>query len=335
MRPEHRRLNLPLARIFRDQARPASARTLATDILVDYASDDSALLAELLMDSDPQAFQLLFRVVERYQDAVIPAFAHELEKTVAYSRDDLALDPPAMTIDPAAMGRIESAHGLLNDHFAFCQTLPLEDFPALAEMMRKSGYRPIRVRPFFDRLTVRVAAVWTRDGRPWKSVQEVSRDEIRQRDEKYRSEGYLPVDVAGYIATDPGGKPVDRYAAIWVEGTGDDRARLYVGLVGEEEGTVLNKLKEEGLSPRTLQAFVGSRGQSSHCGVWGQALRSFAKGQVYRDQFEGSFEQDLAAQCEQPLLDVAVWAATSGSIDSGPSQAELETAEGQAQGKSR
>ncbi len=53
-------------------------------------------------------------------------------------------------------------------------------------------------------------------------------DEIRQTDERNRKEGYLPVDVAGYLAASgKEGKPTSRFAALWAQRTGpDDDARM-------------------------------------------------------------------------------------------------------------
>src|SRR5208337_370196 len=84
---------------------------------------------------------------------------------------DLAWTQP----DPALVKKVEAAHGLLRERFAFCQTMALDDFLAVAEALRSAGYRPIRFRPYSttsdppastNRLLV--AAVWTRDGQEWQ-----------------------------------------------------------------------------------------------------------------------------------------------------------------------
>ena len=97
-----------------------------------------------------------------------------------------------------------------------------------------SGYRPVRFRPYADGRTVRVAAVWTRDGRSWRISSGLTADDVRRQDDRNRKDKFLPVDVAGYVATDKDGKPADRYAALWVEKSGDDDARLYVGTTADE-----------------------------------------------------------------------------------------------------
>ena len=58
--PVRGKLTPPLATIFRDKNRPETERSLATNILTDYASDDPDLIANLLMDADPKAYAAFF-----------------------------------------------------------------------------------------------------------------------------------------------------------------------------------------------------------------------------------------------------------------------------------
>ena len=64
--------------------------------------------------------------------------------------NDPPLDPSWTKPDPAWVSRIESAEGLVAERFAFCQTMPLDEFLATAEGLRPSGYRPVRFRPYAD-----------------------------------------------------------------------------------------------------------------------------------------------------------------------------------------
>ncbi len=138
---------------------------------------------------------------------------------------------------------------------------------------------------------MRVAAVWTRDGRNWRVSSGLAADEIRQQDEKNRNDKFLPVDVAGYMSTEKDGKPADRYAALWVQKSADDEARMYVGMTADEQDEVQDKLKEAKLIPRTLHAMIRAEGRTRYCGVWGRPPAAAVAGQTYRDQFEGDFEQ--------------------------------------------
>ena len=117
-----------------------------------------------------------------------------------------------------------------------------------------------------------------------------------------RKTRFLPVDVAGYVATEKDGKPADRYAALWVEKSGDDDARMYVGVTADEETKVQDKLKDEKLIPRTLHAMIGADGRTRYCGVWGDDPRS-RRSQVRR--IETSFGGELRAETGGPERPVA------------------------------
>ncbi len=60
-RPVKKSLLVPLADIFRDRnAERASERTLATNLLADYAADQPQVLADLLMDADEKQFAVIY-----------------------------------------------------------------------------------------------------------------------------------------------------------------------------------------------------------------------------------------------------------------------------------
>ena len=317
----------PLATIFRDKAAPRPTHSLATDILADYASDDPDRLAELLMVADPKAYLSLFPVAEKRAEQVLPVFQAELAKKATYSWNDPPLDPSWTKPDAALVSRIESAQGMLAERFAFCQTMPLDEFLTTAEALRNRDTAPCGSAPMPMGKTVRVAAVWTRDGRNWRIASGLTAEEVRQQDERNRKEKFLPVDVAGYVATEKDGKPADRYAALWVEKSGDDDARLYVGTTADEQDEVQDKFKEAKLIPRTQHAMIGAEGRTRYCGVWGRPPGAAVTGQTYRDQFEGNFEQKQANLSDQLLIDLAVSGASKPQSTRERARADLQSAE--------
>jgi formylglycine-generating enzyme required for sulfatase activity/tetratricopeptide (TPR) repeat protein len=306
LRPVGSRLKAPLVTIFKTKERPETEHMLATRILADYASDDPALLAELLKVSDSRAYVILFPAVEKWAEQVLPIFQAELRKDAKYSWNDRPLDPSWTNPDASLVSRIEAAQGTLGERFGFCQTMPLDEFLTTAEALRKSGYRPVRFRPYADDSVVRVAVVWARDGRNWRIASGLTADEVRQQDERNRKDQFLPVDVAGYVATATGGKLTGRYAALWVEKSGDDDARIYVGMTADEEIEFQDKFMDEELIPRTLHVMVGADGRTRDCGVWGRPPGTAITGQAYRDQFGWNFEQNQAALSDQLLLDLTI-----------------------------
>ncbi len=327
LRPVRAKLTAPLATIFQDKSRPETVHSLATNILADYASDDPDRLAELLMVSDHTAYRSLFPVAEKKAEQVMPIFQGELAKKATYSWNDPLLDATWTKPDAALVNRIESAQGILSERFAFCQTMPMDVFLTIAEALRKSSYRPVRFRPYADGQVVRVAAVWTRDGRNWRISSGLTADGVRQQDDRIKKDKFLPVDVAGYVGTEKEGKPAERYAALWVEKAADDDARLNVGTTADEETEVQDKLKEAILIPRTFHAMIGSENRTRYCGVWGRPPGAGITGRTYQDLFEGNFEQHQADLSDQLLLDVAVSGTSKPQPTRERAQADLESAQ--------
>ena len=118
--------------------------------------------------------------------------------------NDPALADSWTEVDATAKSQVEEAGGLVAERFAFCQTMPLDAFVATAEMLKGSGYRPTRLRPYADGRAVRVALVWARDGRNWLSASGLTAEQVRERDDELRRAGlYVPVDVSGYRTSFP------------------------------------------------------------------------------------------------------------------------------------
>ena len=270
LRPIRLRLQTPLASIFRDTGRSDSERNFATALLTDYARGDPNLVADLLMDADHKAYASLFPIAQEQAAKTLPLFQAELLKKPAYSWNDSPLDSSWTTPDANLAAKIESAQGMLAERFAFCQTMPLEEFLKVVEQLRPSGYRPTRFRPYAEGNSLGVAAVWTRDGCPWRLAHDQSTDEIRQTDERNRKEGYLSVDVAGYLAAGGDeGKPTSRFAALWALRTGlDDDARMVVASWLAELTKVQAQLKNAGLVPLTLHSWRQADDKLSYSGVW-------------------------------------------------------------------
>ena len=270
LRPVRGKLTVSLATIFREKSRSKSVHSVETDILTDYASEDPNLIADLLMDSDQKTYPAFFPIAQRQQEKTLPLFQAEIARKPTFSWNDPFLDPTWTKPNATLTGKIESAQGMLAERFAFCQTMPLDEFLTTAEALRPSGYRPIRFRPYANGKNVLVAAVWVRDSRPWRLAHDQSAENVRQTDERNCKDGYLPVEVAGYLsAGGDDGKPTSRFAALWALRTGpDDDARMVLASSVAELTKVQEQLKKAGLVPLTLHAWRQADDKLSYSGVW-------------------------------------------------------------------
>jgi serine/threonine protein kinase/formylglycine-generating enzyme required for sulfatase activity len=228
--------------------------------------------ATLLLEADPGAYAACFAIVQCQEPLTLPLFEAELARKLTLSWNDPPLDPSWSTPKAAHTGKVESAQGMLTERWAFCQGMALDEFVEVAEGLRPSGFRPTRFRPYADGKSLRVAAVWARDGRLWRLAFDQSADQVRQTDERNRKEGYLPVDVAGYsVAGRDAGKPSSRFAAVWAQRTGpDDDARMIVASSVEELTTLHQQQQNAGLVPLTLHAWRQAEDRLSYSGVCGK-----------------------------------------------------------------
>ena len=194
-------------------------------------------------------------------------FEHELNRKLGPQWDDPPLAENWTTPAPTVVQQIESAHGLVAERFAFCQTMPLDEFEQVAEKLRQSGYRPIRLRPYAHHGSVKTAAAWTRDGRVWQMAINQSKEAIQQEDEKQRREGFVAVDVAGYLGQTK--EPAEYYACVWMKksaASGD--ARIYAGAAYADHKSVNDELVKDGFKHQdALQGFRGLEGEQKYCGI--------------------------------------------------------------------
>ena len=254
------------------------------------------------MVAEPQAYLTLFPIVQQQTEKTLPVLRAELTKKAIFSWNDPPLDPSWTKPDPALVGRIESAHGLLDERFAFCQTMPMDEFRATAEGLRPSGYRPVRFRPYAD---AGQSCAWPRSGLETGRVggrgSGLSSEQVHQQDKTNRSEKIVPVDVAACVTTGDKGNPIDSYAALWVEAPGDD-ARMYVAATADDETEIHAGLKELALIPRTLHAMQGSDASlSRYCGVLGPAPLGWChrpcRPRTVRGELRGDPEQSGEIRC--------------------------------------
>ena len=77
-RPVKNSLLVPLADIFRDRKSERTAeRSLATNILADYAADQPQVLADLLMDADDKQFAVIYPKLKLQGEQGFPVLTAE------------------------------------------------------------------------------------------------------------------------------------------------------------------------------------------------------------------------------------------------------------------
>jgi serine/threonine protein kinase/formylglycine-generating enzyme required for sulfatase activity len=120
-RPVKKSFVAPLGNIFRDRRLESTAeRSLATNILAEYAADSPQELADLLMDADDKQFGMIFSRFKEHGDKGLPLLSGEIEKELPSDlpssdeqRDRLAKRQANAAVALLRMGRPEQVWPLL------------------------------------------------------------------------------------------------------------------------------------------------------------------------------------------------------------------------------
>ena len=80
LRPVRAKLLAPLSAAYRETRRRDVERTLATDILADYAADQPQVLTDLLMDADEQQFAVIYPKFKEQGEQGLPVLTGEIDK---------------------------------------------------------------------------------------------------------------------------------------------------------------------------------------------------------------------------------------------------------------
>ncbi len=231
LRPVNNRLLPGLIRIYADTMRDTTERSLAADVLSDYAADQSSVLAYLVQTATVQQFKTIFPVLAAHSAAAIELLESRLGSPSLWT--DAPLNAGWESVSKSDIAGIHSARGFINERFACCAAMPLSEFPQFVERLRICGFRPVQVRPWRQGSAAKVAAVWTRDGLDFTLECDATADEIKTRDVKLQADGFQPADVAGYLNGDTGNAV--KYAVVWVRrASGDQSAQLSVGVSRSE-----------------------------------------------------------------------------------------------------
>jgi formylglycine-generating enzyme required for sulfatase activity/tetratricopeptide (TPR) repeat protein len=202
--PAGREVIPALSPVYHDRKQDGARRAIAMNLVETFAAGDPAFLADVLVTSGDPA---------RWEKG-LPALAARRGEAVAWLNRELALDPEQALLpkweetpldptwgaaDAAFVRQIEAGLGLVAERFALCQTVPLQDFPALAEGLRPAHYRPVKFRPYQTGDKILVAAAWTRDRLDWRIAQGLSAEQANTTKNDWVREQLYPVDAAGYL----------------------------------------------------------------------------------------------------------------------------------------
>src|SRR5262249_13032800 len=163
------------------------------------------------------------------------------------------------------------------------------EFEALARTMAKAGYRPANFRPFENKGVLLTAALWLRDGLPFRVHFNLTLEELIKVDAELTKEGFIAADIAGYLV-----EATTRFAILWVPETpivsefricvDNDRMRIQ---------SASHSLQEQGFVPRTQSSLeMGDR--FFHASIWWKLEEPLDEPGFSCDQTEVAFEKNVS-----------------------------------------
>jgi formylglycine-generating enzyme required for sulfatase activity len=297
----------PLSRIAVDPERDDQDRVAAVRILSQYASENAPQLTTLLLQANPEQFRYLIAPLANFRDQAATILQNHLAQKcrLRWPNDETTFD---LEPDPTAVTSIQNARGEVKTTFAFCQTLSLNEFAGSAELLSKSGYRPLVVRPWRSGDQTLVAATWARDGRSWRLELDRTPEELIAAQATHAKDGLLIADVAAWRQGATG--VPQRYSGVWGERDGIVLdAEFYVDTPEDRHEAAWRRLNDGGFVPRSNFLTSDPTGRHYTSVRW-----LFESKPNYTDVWDLAFES-------LPRQNRSGWCQTDVRVDGQPSYA--------------
>ncbi|MHB0958142.1 MAG: protein kinase domain-containing protein [Pirellulaceae bacterium] len=315
--PAGKELLPALQTIYKDRTRDASQRSIAMNVAETYAVGDAQALADIVITTDDaERFSKGLTTLATHRQTALAYLQHELRLNPLTSLvpqwDDRPLDPAWPPAERLFIQRLEAAGGLLTDRFAFCQTLPLNEFVALAEGLRPSGYRPTRCRPYRTEdsagvQVVRVAAVWTRDANDWQLAVGLSAEEVERKHKAWNNEEYYAADLAGYL------DGTFQYALLAEKDAQLAVGKVYTGLLESELMAAFEAVEKNPMHFESMQVALDETDRLRFCWTLQREAGESSQSRFAMVTLVPVSEQSLRRQLDAqplPLTDVQITRAT-------------------------
>jgi eukaryotic-like serine/threonine-protein kinase len=141
------RLVSPLSDTFRDhQPERAAERTLATNLLADYAADQPQVLADLLMDADEKQFAVLYPKCKEHGQRSLAELLAEIDRKPVIVKDKVIFEKRGMIVEGDAKVTTQSGplpakrfEVRLQAGKPYLLTMDSKDFDSFLELQDKTG----------------------------------------------------------------------------------------------------------------------------------------------------------------------------------------------------
>ncbi len=159
LEPVKHRLLEPLLQRHRNNSRSLGSVAL-TSLLADLLAGDEEQVVELIRRGRRNAVGVPVPILQQHRKRVILLLQELAGETVSAEWPTTDVAVSSSRRDSDVTDTLLNAKGLLTQHFALVQALPLAKLKELTDKLATSGYRLRRVRPYGPVSNVMVAAIW-------------------------------------------------------------------------------------------------------------------------------------------------------------------------------
>ena len=227
MRPVAEVLIDPLTSVFKASDRSEIQRSLATSLLADFAGNQPAVLADLLIDADIGQERILFPTVKQHEAELAARLQLVLRTPLVTNRPGDAESNDWAAPSHDVTRTIEAARGFVTSDFAVCLDMDSATWSSLCEMLRPSGFCPIRIRIWRSSQMdaagqeipkSRLAGLWIRNGRAFEIQTEIIAADLPSPDQPAKRNDLWLTDLA-FVPPEPdssdGSASDSTWIAIW------------------------------------------------------------------------------------------------------------------------
>jgi serine/threonine protein kinase/formylglycine-generating enzyme required for sulfatase activity len=236
-------LTPPLLECLKSDTIDSASKIAAAEYLCIYGKETPNAILQALTSVNGRSFDILLEGMRGNQQQVKDYLLKVINQPTWKAWPPLIQNPNWEKLGSSLHELFKSFQGEILADFAYCHAMPLSEAKSITDLLARSGYYPTRFRPYLFQDKVLTAAIWMRGGEGTRVLFDQNAADLERFDEEYRKEGFIPIDVSGYLASKvPSGflDSYERYAAVWQKdksataGTITSKYEIRVGLSDEE-----------------------------------------------------------------------------------------------------
>ncbi|MEM7476131.1 MAG: formylglycine-generating enzyme family protein, partial [Planctomycetota bacterium] len=274
------------------QNQDASATFNYSLALDEFGIDQTPYVCQRLLDATASEMAPMMELVDQSGILQAPESRRLLWDALEEpGAGDTACTPLWPLANEGAIRKIQNHDGRITPAFAWCPSLPFDDFQMTCEALRSSKYRVHRARPYIADNTLRVATIWRRDTHPWRIRYALPASELIATIDEFRAENFQLYDLAGYQG------PNDKstlFIGVWLKAESPETEVDYLfDSESADHAKAFFKKSQAGFSPFCHSSHLDRNGDLKFSSLWLRAPQVKPVATYVMDEFHPDYFGDL------------------------------------------